>query len=187
MPRKTISRAANARRKQNHKKFNHLYKLFCPNNDLRYVCLYCGLPAPTVDHVPPLSEVEDLRLIYDNIQYTKVPACEECNRLALDEPHISLSERQQFIKSKLKEKYKKYIQFIDWESDEIQELSYNLRKSVEAHMNLKYLIAYRLAYGNEHNFNPTMAGYLEYDRNKIDDYVKAEKWNTTYLNLKKKN
>jgi 5-methylcytosine-specific restriction endonuclease McrA len=85
-------------RKILYKKYNHRYKLFCPDKRNRYICFYCGLPAPTLDHVPPLNKVDDLLMEFEILIYTKVPACNECNRIASDEPHTDIYERQKYIK-----------------------------------------------------------------------------------------
>jgi len=156
----------------NERQLHHLYKLFIPSTDKRFICFYCGLPAPTIDHVPPLSKVKELRMTYDSLIYTKVPSCNECNLIAGDEPHVSIFERRIFLKEKLKLKYKKYIKLCDWEEDEISDLGYNLRVSVINSMSIKYIIAYRLHYGESSNIRPKKLGYLQYDPGKISKYVR---------------
>jgi len=158
------------------KTFNHLYNLYIPSKDKRYICFYCGLPAPAIDHVPPLSKVKELRMIYDSIIYTKVPSCNECNLIAGDESDTCIFQRRIFVKEKLIIKYKKYIKLCDWEEDEIDQLGYNLRVSVINSMSIKYLIAYRLHYGEDSNIRPKELGYLQYDPGKILKYAKAENW-----------
>lgn len=47
-----------------------------------FCCFYCGDIASTIDHVPPLTRVDDYKaykLLHE--MYIKVPACNECNRM----------------------------------------------------------------------------------------------------------
>ncbi len=173
-------------RRTNFQKFNHLYKLFCPNKESRFICFYCGLPAGTVDHVPALNKVEELRAVYDLQHYTKVPSCQECNGVASDEPHVDIFERRKFLKDKLRIRYKKYIKLPDWEEDEIESLGYSLRMNVESAMSIKYLIAYRLTYGEEQNIKASDLGYLQYDPRKIFKYAKAENWDKSIQKVNEK-
>ena len=137
------------RRKRLYKKYNFLYKLFCPIKELRYICFYCGLPAGTIDHIPPLDAIEDLKMISNNLTYTKVPSCKECNNLAGTEPHTDIFIRQKYIKEKIRKKYKKYIEFSDWEEEEINKLGYLLQTDIREFMSLKYLVISRLSYCEE--------------------------------------
>jgi len=170
-------------RKCNERQLHHLYKLFIPSKDQRFICFYCGLPAGTIDHVPSLSKVKELRMTYDSLIYTKVPSCNECNGIAGDEPHVCIFERRIFVKEKLKIKYKKYIKLCDWEEGEIDDLGYNLRVDVINAMSIKYLIAYRLHYGESFNIRPKELGYLQYDPRKISKYVKTTNWGCSTNNI----
>lgn len=167
-------------RKILYSKYNHRYKLFCPDKRSRYICFYCGLPAPTVDHVPPLNKVADLLMEYESLKYIKVPACQECNGIASDFPHIDIYERQEYIKKKLKKKYQKYIKSMDWEEDEIEQLGYRMKQQVIASMSIKYLVAYRLTYGEDTNFKVTDLGYMQFDPRKILKYAEVDKWDSSF-------
>lgn len=166
-------------RKQLYAQYNHLYKLYCPVDDLRYICFYCGLPAGTVDHVPPLNRVTELKLIQNEIRYLKVPSCSECNLLATDELHDDIFIRQEFVKNKIKNKYKKYLKYPDWNDDEIHSLGYRMKQSVVALMELKYLIVYRLQYGLETDFKASDLGYLNFDPRKIVKFANPGRWDET--------
>ena len=166
-------------RKQLYAQFNHLYKLYCPLDDLRYICFYCGLPAGTVDHVPPLNRVTELKVSQHEVRYLKVPSCSECNLLATDELHDDIFIRQEFVKNKIKNKYKKYLRYPDWDDDEIDALGYRLKQSVMALMELKYLIVYRLQYGLGAEFKVSDLGYLDFDPRKIVKFANPAKWDET--------
>ncbi|HAS6766025.1 TPA: hypothetical protein GRI81_24365 [Vibrio parahaemolyticus] len=168
----------NRSRKLLHSKYNTLYKLYCPSDNLRFICFYCGLPAGTVDHVPPLNAIENLRMTEENLNYIKVPSCSNCNSLASDEPHTNIYERQAYVKDKIKAKFGKYLKQPDWEDDEIAELDYRLKQSVISALEMKYLVIYRLEYGIERNYINNDS-YLNYDPRKMLKYAKADKWDET--------
>ena len=46
--------------------YNHFYKIYCPNNEQRFVCYYCGLAAPDLDHVPPISILLEMDNVLKN-------------------------------------------------------------------------------------------------------------------------
>ena len=97
------------------------------------MCVYCGRPAATRDHVPPISRIND----YDSLgmktpMYLKVPACIECNTIGADTLQESFIERTEFIKDKLARKYARALSVPDWEEDEIQQLGKNLQSKVRA-------------------------------------------------------
>ena len=157
-------------------RYGHRYKLYCPNDDFRYFCHYCGMPAPSLDHVPPLNALPSLLMEYEKLNYIKVPCCNECNSIAGDYPHTDFIERQKYIKEKLKKKYQKYIKSPDWEDYEISELGYRMKQLIEATMSIKYLVAYRLTYGEELNFNIKDLGYMQFDPRKIEQYADVNSW-----------
>lgn len=167
-------------------RYGHRYKLYCPNKDFRYFCHYCGMPALALDHVPPLNALPSLLMEYDKLNYLKVPCCNECNIIGADHPHLDIIERQKYIKQKLKEKYQKYIKSPDWEDYEIEELGYRMRQLIEASMSIKYLVAYRLTYGEENNFNVKDLGYLQFDPRKINKYADVKKWDRFIEKAKEK-
>tara|TARA_Y100000590_G_C15537996_1_gene945807 strand:- start:41 stop:661 length:621 start_codon:yes stop_codon:yes gene_type:complete len=170
-------------RRINYQRFNHIYKLYCPDDRKRFICFYCGLPADTVDHVPPLNCVLNLRAEYENLNYLRVPSCGECNRLGSDEPHIEPFERKDFIQAKIREKYKKYLKAPDWEEEEIEEMGFSLRGSIEAMMALKYLIAYRITYATNKKYTLKDFGYSNIDPGKMFKYAKADNWDETVIKV----
>jgi hypothetical protein len=131
-------------------RFEDLYKIFCSDTKLRFVCYYCGLSAPELDHVPPLSKIENLLEIgyaRTDMDFFKVPSCRECNKLALDYPHLRLSERFIFVKKRLFEKYRKKLLSATWTHDELEELDFALRVYVSAHTDFVQFLNKRLFYG----------------------------------------
>lgn len=98
------------------------------------MCAYCGDPADSIDHVPPVSRVDDYRaLALRNEAFLKVPACKECNDLAGDVLDESFLQRAERVKDSIGRKAEKYLRRIEWDEEELQELGPNLRSKVEEH------------------------------------------------------
>lgn len=110
-------------------------------------CFYCGEPADTTDHYPPLSRIsgyEAFNLAQEH--YAAVPACQECNRLLSDSLQVSLWERFQHCKDLLQIRYRKVLRTADWEADELEELSPQMRREVAGWVRERKHIERRLAY-----------------------------------------
>lgn len=131
-------------------RYNHLYRPYQPAP--RRVCFYCGDPAETVDHVPPLSYVaqwgSDL-LITSGISFLLVESCGECNGLLSNGPESTILDRADLVKEKLAKRYKKLLRLPEWSQDEIEALGPSMRKYVgDPNMALKR-IKRRLAWTPE--------------------------------------
>jgi len=95
------------------------------------LCVYCGEPADTRDHVPPLSRVSDYESLGLRTEiYLKVPCCQECNTLAGNELQDSITERVEFIKGRIARKYLYRASLVEWDEDELDELGPVLRSKV---------------------------------------------------------
>lgn len=85
-------------------------------------CYYCGMPATTIDHVPPrcvrptLLEMNEQRW-----PFHEVDACHECNSIINAEPPWTLAERKKRIKEKLKKKYGRYLRLPEWSDIQLDE------------------------------------------------------------------
>ena len=118
------------------------------------VCYYCGQRADSVDHVIPKSMLRQLAALGD-AQITKtvlrkralkVWACRECNCLASDSFQDSLVERRNFVKAKLRKRYRKILAIPKWEESELEELGYVLRQHVELYARIKEWIKLRISF-----------------------------------------
>jgi hypothetical protein len=102
------------------------------------LCVYCGNPAGTRDHVPPISRVGDYESLGMQIEvYVKVPACTECNMIAADTLQPSFMDRAEYVKDRLARKYARSLSAPDWDEDELAQLGRNLRSKVRAALNRK--------------------------------------------------
>lgn len=117
------------RRRLLEKKYHHYYKrttLFDLNN-----CSYCGAPSQLLDHVPPLSSLDNINI--KNYQKQKgkfilYPSCVECNAILGSYPEVSILKRL----DKLQDKYEKKLKTIPlWTKEELNELGYNLKTYIE--------------------------------------------------------
>lgn len=73
------------------------------------VCVYCGMKATGVDHVPPLSRIEvyyETCRIKEIIPFpVKISCCAECNRLLGNTYHTDITERIGALRTRLASKY----------------------------------------------------------------------------------
>jgi hypothetical protein len=85
-------------------------------------CHYCGMPADTVDHVPPRS-VRSIILQEGATRwpFVEVDACHECNSLLGAQPPWTVSGRKDEIKKKLQRKYRRYLKIPRWTDEELAE------------------------------------------------------------------
>jgi Zn-finger protein len=118
------------------------------------ICYYCGQSADSVDHVIPQAMLRQLAALSD-VQITKeilrkralkVWACRECNCLASDSIQDSLIERRQFVKEKLRKRYRKILELPKWEESELNELGYVLRQHIELYARIKEWVKLRIAF-----------------------------------------
>jgi hypothetical protein len=110
-------------------------------------CVYCGIPAETVDHVPPRSVRPYLAdRCPGRFPLHEVHACQECNTALGARPLWTLAERKRFIKSWLARRYRRFLKQPTWAPEEIEELGHNLRTVVVKHQVLKELTVARIAW-----------------------------------------
>jgi len=113
-----------------------------------FLCFYCGANAATEDHQPPLSRVDDFVSLYGDSShlFKLVPCCTECNALLGANLHRDLEERHNWLKMRLRKKYKRQLAAGDWGVSEMKELGRNLRSDVKSAMVTKRRVLRRLAY-----------------------------------------
>lgn len=124
------------------------YKMFRHDQDNPFVCFYCGEPASTMDHQPPISRVYDYRAMGLQYEcYVKVPCCEQCNSLLGATLTLDLIERQAVLKRRLEDKYHRVLDTPPWKPGEPRaKLVGRLREHVENHRKRREWIQARLDY-----------------------------------------
>lgn len=104
------------------------YVKFAPYGD--NVCSYCGDPADTLDHCPPLmlaylrgTDWFDVR----GLRFYLFPACRECNSSLGQCRKLSLDDRRELLRKKYWRKYWRVVDAADWSEAEVDDLGPNLR------------------------------------------------------------
>lgn len=85
-------------------------------------CLYCGMVATTEDHFPPISY---------SLRGFLLPACSECNTFAGTSYPTNLAKRIEYVKERLKKKYRKILRMPVWTQDELNEMGYGLKTGID--------------------------------------------------------
>ena len=82
------------------------YKRCYHNEANRFTCFYCGANNGIgFDHVPPITRVDDYMAFgLANEIYVKVPACEQCNSLLGNSLQVTILDRVEFLKQRLRRK-----------------------------------------------------------------------------------
>ena len=116
-----------------------------PNGWLR--CFYCGTPADTFDHQPPLSRVHDYEALgLVNESYVKVPCCRECNSMLGASLNECLISRERQVKKLIAHKYRSALKTPDWPAEEIKKLGKNIKSKVNVAIEIRDAIELRLDY-----------------------------------------
>lgn len=103
-------------------------------------CIYCGERSNSDDHWPPISYsgVSGKGFVF--------PCCIECNVLGNMFFPLSFTGRADYIKSAIRRKYKKYLNYIEWSDEELQQVSVKLRKEYIAWYEMKKITQERIAW-----------------------------------------
>lgn len=119
-----------ARRKELMKIHGHKYERHFLTEG--YYCFYCSDPAQCLDHVPPISIIENYS--YEVRKKHKmptalVPSCLECNAYLSDRSLPTVMDRLLYLESHYEAYFKK--QQAMWTEDEINELGTSLRDFIK--------------------------------------------------------
>ena len=106
------------------------------------VCVYCGLPAGTKDHLIPKTWTGEAR----RHRVAVVPACAECNSAIGDRHGFGVHERRGVAHDHLRRKHRRVLAAPDWTQADLDELGPGLRSSVEAAQGRKHAARARLAW-----------------------------------------
>jgi NMD protein affecting ribosome stability and mRNA decay len=87
-------------------------------------CVYCGVPAEAIDHIPPKAyrqfiANQGLGKRYPTIE---VETCHECNSLLGVRKLWTVPDRKRFIKGALRHRYAKYLRIPDWDPEELRKI-----------------------------------------------------------------
>lgn len=78
-----------------------------PSTDPVEACYYCGVPADTIDHVPPRAARPAIIQtgLTSRYPFVEIPSCRECNCLLGARPLWLVKQRKKFVKGALKRRY----------------------------------------------------------------------------------
>ena len=113
-----------------------------------WLCTYCGDPADQLDHVPPLSRVDDYRALYPSDErYLMVRCCCDCNRRLANSLQLDLAARMKHLKALLSRHGKRLFAADVWDSEDLEELGPNLRSAIGSDIRKAERLRQRIAYG----------------------------------------
>ncbi|MBK9497716.1 MAG: hypothetical protein IPO08_25040 [Xanthomonadales bacterium] len=87
-------------------------------------CTYCGMPADSIDHIPPRAYREFIRAqgLEARYPFIEVMSCRECNSALGARALWTVPVRKRRIAAYLKRKYAKYLRIPDWTPAEAEEM-----------------------------------------------------------------
>lgn len=98
-----------------------------------HVCIYCGRPADTVDHLLPNGYTGTATRRYTAV----VPACRWCNSSLGSRVTWSITERREMVNEMIRRKYKTVLRTNDFTKAELHEFGPSLRMDIEASLRAK--------------------------------------------------
>jgi hypothetical protein len=114
------------------------------------VCVYCGMPAYTRDHLLPRPATGDALRRFVAV----VPSCGECNTAINDRGSHRITERRELAHEHIARKYRKFLELPDrWPPSELRQLGPILRKSVRDGIAKGVVAQARLAWPDEIDYD----------------------------------
>lgn len=115
------------------------------------ICVYCGDPAGTLDHVTPLVAVAALMGTVDVRRHYPdglclVPSCADCNCRLSSFLARSIDEKREELKRRLRRKHAQLLNSRDWQPEELEELGHSLRALITQQERKRAWLIRRLAF-----------------------------------------
>lgn len=104
------------------------------NRENSLTCFYCGDLPGTRDHVTPHSISGMSKRKWSNLDY--VNCCHECNRLLSDNFPYCMERRIDFLIRAFTKKHKLHKRMIQWDEDELDDLSHSLASNIRSQTRL---------------------------------------------------
>ena len=118
-------------------------------------CYYCGELATSVDHVIPRVMIDRLKatedrwikkVLYDKHKIKVVQSCHECNCVLGSKYFETLEKRKNYIKQRLRQRYKKILNIPNWEDWELAEMGPIMQIHINQGLKKKDRITARLGW-----------------------------------------
>lgn len=113
------------------------------------VCVYCGYPAGTRDHLLPKQFTGEARRVFVAI----VPACSDCNGRINDKPEPSVAGRRKIAQDSLRKSKRLVLAGIDWTDEQLAEYGPTLRASLIRQRDLKNQVLARLSWPEDLDYD----------------------------------
>lgn len=115
-----------------------------------YVCIYCGMPGYTKDHLLPVTMTGQTQRKFVAV----VPACGECNNGIGNRIGHRVTARREEAHQHLRKKYRKALDAKrTWTDDELAQLGPNLRSAVKRLIDQAEVVKQRLEWPWEPDFD----------------------------------
>lgn len=113
------------------------------------VCVYCGMPSGTKDHLIPRGWSGEAR----RRTVAVVPACADCNSRINDFPSANVTDRRVRAHESLRKAKRRVLSAPTWTEDMYAELGRSLRSGVEALQTQKQVVELRLAWPEDADYD----------------------------------
>lgn len=87
------------------------------------VCVYCGLPGDTRDHILPRTWTGDS----DRTRVVTVPACRECNSAIGDTFAPTVAERREIAHRYIRKRYARYLRYVVRGKSDLAQMGHLMR------------------------------------------------------------
>lgn len=114
------------------------------------VCIYCGMPGTTRDHLIPRAWTGDGG---QRNYVATVPACPECNGFIGADCGFSVSERRAKAHKRIERRYRGVMRTADYDRHELAEFGLSLRSHIQRAMQEKATTIGRLAWPEDPNYD----------------------------------
>lgn len=114
-----------------------------------FVCVYCGSPADTVDHLRSRGWTGDRT----RANVAVVPACRLCNSLLGDTFAYRVPERRDIVHRKLRTRFSSLLQVVVYGESDLDEMGYALREAGEDAIARHEELVRRLAWPNDPEYD----------------------------------
>ena len=104
------------------------------------VCVYCGMPSGTRDHLIPRGLSGEAR----RVLVATVPACGDCNNRINDHPSPSVAVRRKVAHDSIRRAKRKLLAAPDWTEEQMREFGPTLRTFIRTKAREKQAIMCRL-------------------------------------------
>lgn len=121
------------------------------------VCVYCGFPATTRDHVLPKSWTG----LAERTRVVTVPACVECNSSINDSFAPTIAERRRIAHASIRRRYSRYFSVVMVGASDLALMGYAMRSAAVARMNTHVAVMGRLAWPLDPLYDVRALGDLE--------------------------